>query len=380
MFLNELQNTVDEFFHGKYKIEKFLDSGTFGELYIIKHVFLDDLRVMKIVKEPLDSNSNINLILYEARLACQLKHENIVDIYDAGVIRISDEDNFIYFIMEYIPGGDLNQYIFSFIEYNILIPVYWVLTLIKQVSFGLSMLHSSHPPLVHGDLNPNNILLSFNSSDRVVVKLSDFGFSRKITSVNLNPVIEGTLPYMAPECFKNEYNPSTDIYALGVIFYILLTNHFPYNVDKFDLVELIDLRPWRNPLIPPSHYNDDVSSYLDEIVMKCLASNHEDRFSDANEIIIEIEKALENYSLFFDKKDYVVNNSVKKAFRLVKYEKKLSEAIEIIKDLEMVNVLEDVMSSGNFNELTDNQTIKIDNINELLNSTPKKDRCDGDFH
>ena len=181
MKFDDVKEIIDDFFQGKYKVEKFLGSSSFSDIYLIKHVFLNDLQVIKIIKKPLVLSSDLNLILYEARMACQLKHENIIDIYDAGIIQGSRGNDFtdlVYFIMEYVPGGDLKKYMLSFINSNILIPISWALFLVQQISFGLSYLHLSNPPVVHGDIKPSNILLSFNSQERIVIKLSDFGFSR----------------------------------------------------------------------------------------------------------------------------------------------------------------------------------------------------------
>lgn len=373
----DVKNIIDEFFQGKYKVVKFLGSSSFSEICLIKHVFLDVLQVIKIIKKPLASSSDLNLILYEARMACQLKHENIIDIYDAGIIPSSGDDestDLVYFIMEYVPGSDLRKYMISFINSNILIPVYWALFLTQQISFGLAYLHLSDPPIVHGDIKPSNILLSFNSQERIVIKLSDFGFSRKIPSTPFNSVIGGTKQFMARECFNNEVYPATDIYALGVIFYILLTNHFPYDVDKYTLVEIIEGKPWRNALIPPSKYNEDVSSDLDNIVMKCLAVNHQDRYLDANELLSAIKIYL-NENFQYDKETFIYNNTIKKAFRLALYEDKFDEAIAILKDSNMVNVLEEVMLVDTNPDYA-SQTIKVENISRIIKFKSKFDKQD----
>lgn len=369
----DVKEIIDDFFQGKYKVEKFLGSSSFSDIYLIKHVFLNDLQVIKIIKKPLVLSSDLNLILYEARMACQLKHENIIDIYDAGIIQGSRGNDFtdlVYFIMEYVPGGDLKKYMLSFINSNILIPISWALFLVQQISFGLSYLHLSNPPVVHGDIKPSNILLSFNSQERIVIKLSDFGFSRETSSTPYGSVIAGTRQFMAQECFKNEIYPSTDIYALGVIFYILLTNHFPYDVDKYTLVEIIEGKPWRNTLILPSRYNDKVSSDLDDIVMKCLAVNHQDRYLDANELLNAIEIYLdENFQ--YDKETFIYNNTIKKAFRLALYEDKFDEAIEILKDSNMVTVLEEVLVDANHDYAS--HTIIIENISQIIKFNNKFD-------
>ena len=368
MEFEDLKKILDEFFFGKYELVKFLKSSSFSEIYLIKHVFLEDLRVMKILKKPLNVGSDLNLFLYGARLICQLRHENIVNIYDAGIIPSYGENNsdFVYFIIEYVPGGDLSQYMYSFINNNMLIPISWILYLIKHISLGLSFLHSSYPPIVHGDIKPSNVLLSFNSQEHIVVKLSDFGFSSEIHSRLSDSAVAGTVQFMAPECFKKKKSPSADIYALGVIFYILLTNRFPYDIQKFNIVEILEEKPWRNPLVLPSEYNKKIPSALDDIVMKCLAFNYQDRFLDANELLNEIEEYIENF-YEYDKNIFHINNTLKKAFRLALYENNLQGAIDIIKGTDMMTILEEVVSSEDRSDFVSN-TIKVENLSNISNN------------
>lgn len=175
--------------------------------------------------------------------------------------------------MEYVPGGDLEQYLNSFIDSNISMSLYRVLDLMKQILEGLNVLHSSNPPIIHRDLKLNNILLSYNACGEIVIKISDFGFAKSVTT-NISDVdVVGTRPYMAPECFKKVASTRTDIYAVGVIFYQLLTNNFPYVIEEFSLNEMIEFKPWSNPLKAPSEFNEKISKILDEIVAKCLDRN-----------------------------------------------------------------------------------------------------------
>ena len=362
MNLHKIKSNIEDFFNGKYEFVDFLGSGAFADVYIVRHNFLDDLRVMKVIKENLSSTSKIDTILQEVKLISPLNHENIITIHDAGIFKI-DGFNYIYFIMEHVPGGDLNEYFNSFINSNVLIPVFWTLNLIKQITFGLEMLHSYSTPIIHGDLNPKNILLGFNSQDRVVVKLIDFGFSKKLMHENEKFNIAGTRPFMAPECFNKEFYPSTDIYSVGVIFYIFLTNHYPYDLIDFNFKDIMDGKPWNQELIPPSKYNENVSSKLDEIVVKCLDVDHNQRYQNASELNGEIENLLKSYSA--GEKEIDMNNSIKKALRLAKYENKKSEAIEILEDYDLSFLLSD-----NDSEVKDT-TVNLENISDLIDLDKK---------
>ena len=342
MDFNKTKQMVEGFFNGQYEVKKFLGEGSFAEVYLVNHVFLDDLRAMKIIKQPLKANSNNKAIFHEVSLATQLRHENIISIYDAGIISSFDNENKAYFVMEYVPGGDLEQYMNSFVNSNISMSIPRVLNLMKQILQGLNVLHSSNPVIVHRDLKLNNILLSYNSFGEIVIKISDFGFAKEITTDISDFEVAGTRPYMAPECFRKVSSTMTDIYAVGVIFYQLLTNSFPYGIEEFSLEEMLDAKPWKNALKPPSEYNDKISKELDEIVMKCLKINPEDRFHDASELLSSIEVIIDEFSPktqgipiiekeFEDEfSDYIMNDSIKEAFRLAKCENGLNEAIEIL--------------------------------------------------
>ena len=340
---NEVKALIENFFNGKFEVKKFLGEGSFANVYLVNHNYLDTLMAMKIIKEPLNISTNKKSIFHEVTLACQLRHENIISIYDAAEIPMEYNKNHAYFLMEYVSGGDLEQYLNSFIENDIFISVDRCLDLIKQILKGLNTLHSANPPIVHHDLKPNNVLLSFNSCGDIIVKLSDFGFAKEVTTSISDIDIAGTRPYMAPELFSKSISTKSDIYAVGVIFYQLLTNRYPYDVDKYTNEELIDLKPWNEDLKPPSYYNKKVFDKLDDIVLKSLDVNVENRYIDAGEFLKDVLDAIDEYhssQLVFEENiteeysddydDAVINDSIKKAFELAKCENGLSEAIEIL--------------------------------------------------
>lgn len=340
MDFNKAKHMVEEFFNGQYEVIKFLGEGSFAEVYLVKHNFLDDFRAMKIIKQPLSSTSNYKEVFQEVILATQLRHENIISIYDAGIIFTADKKDKAYFVMEYVPGGDLEQYLNSFIYSNLSMSIYRVLDLMKQILEGLNVLHSSNPPIIHRDLKLNNILLSYNACGEIVIKISDFGFAKDVTT-NISDVdVVGTRPYMAPECFKKVASTQSDIYAIGVIFYQLLTNNFPYDIDSYSLDEMLKSKPWMSPLKAPSEFNDKIPPKLDEIVGRCLDMNPQNRYANASELLDDINFIIKEYSSshidrfkndYEDEfSEYIINDSLRQAFQLAKCENKLSQAIEIL--------------------------------------------------
>ena len=346
--LDDIKQLVGEFFNGQYEVKKFLGEGSFAKVYLVKHNYLEDLRAMKIIKEPVSPTTNIKSVFKEVMLATKLRHENIISIYDAGIMSTfrQNKKDLAFFVMEYVQGGDLEQYLNSFINSDILMPIDKVLTLIKQILMGLNTLHMSNPPIIHRDLKLNNILLTFDNFGEIIVKISDFGFSKEVTTGISDIDIVGTRPYMAPECFNKEISTMTDIYAVGVIFYQLLTNNFPCDIGEFSMEDLLELNPWKTQFKHPSHYNKNVSTNLDEIVMKCLQTNPKDRYQNASELLYDVEIAINKLEPagYMDNAnepievscDYLINDSLKYAFRLAKRENGLDSAIEILEN-ELLN-------------------------------------------
>lgn len=344
MDFDEAKRLIEEFFNGKFEVKKFLGEGSFAKVYLVNHNYLDTLMAMKIVKEPLSISTNKKDVFREVTLACQLRHKNIISIFDAAEIsNFEDGKRHAYFVMEYVSGGDLEQFLNSFIENNLFMSIERSLSLIKQILNGLNTLHSANPPIVHRDLKPNNVLLSFNECGDIIIKISDFGFAKEVAT-NISDIdIAGTRPYMAPELFNKSVSLKSDIYAVGVIFYQLLTNHYPYDVDKYSNEELINLKPWREDLKAPSYYNENVSGDLDRIVLKCLEIDPSMRYHDAGDLLRDVEKVIDDIKsnqlvpqnnlddgYHEDYNEFIINDSVMEAFKLAKCENKLDEAIEIL--------------------------------------------------
>ena len=341
--LEEIKNLVGDFFNGQYDVKKFLGEGSFAKVYLVNHNYLDDLRAMKIIKEPISPTTNVKSVFKEVMLATKLRHENIISIYDAGIMsapNTKDNRDLAFFVMEYVQGGDLEQYLNSFIDSNLSMPIDRALNLMRQILMGLNTLHLSNPPIIHRDLKLNKRLLSDDTNGDIIVKISDFGFSKEVTTKISDIDIVGTRPYMAPECFKKVVSTMTDIYAVGVIFYQLLTNKFPYDIERFSDEEVYDLKPWQNQIKPPSHYNKNVPKALDGIVMKCLNMDPHKRYHNASELLNDVEIAINQLpqktenkiqnNMDDDYSDCLINDSLRNAFLIAKKENGLDEAIEIL--------------------------------------------------
>ena len=124
MDFNKAEQMVEEFFNGQYEVKKFLGEGSFAEVYLVKHNFLDDLRAMKIIKQPLSSTSDNKEIFQEVIVATQLRHENIISIYDADVISAKDNKNKAFFcngICSWRRFGTISEFFYRLQYFNVAI-------------------------------------------------------------------------------------------------------------------------------------------------------------------------------------------------------------------------------------------------------------------
>lgn len=189
--------------------------------------------------------------------------------------------------MEYIPGGTLVRFRRSYGAERV--PVETGVDLIKQVCRGLSLAHRAAPPIIHRDIKPQNILVGYEA-DGLRARLSDFGLAKEVNPLTLLATAAGTITFKPPEAFKGRRHtdsPSTDIFALGVTLYLLLTDELPYHVDR-------DQDWGKNPQAcrppkPPSHWNHLVDEVLDIIVLRCLDLNPKHRYQNATELLTSLD-------------------------------------------------------------------------------------------
>lgn len=379
---SKIKRMVEEYFRGQYIVEDFLGAGGFADVYLTRHKYLSDRRAMKINKEPLQPNTKIEGIFEEARLATLIRHQNVISIHDAGIISIygqdkkgffnfggnkgNREEKYAYFIMEYVAGGDLWKYWKSFRNHNRLMPIIEVIDIMKQICIGLNVLHSNDPnKIIHRDLKPQNLMVEFDDG-KPLIKITDFGLAKETANTMANVSVAGTPLYMAPECYKKKFSTMSDIYAVGVIFYQLLTNRFPFELDNYDMYDLFAGKPWENELELPSHYNSEVTPDIDDMVAKCLSMEPRQRYANAGELLDTLNHYMDNLgvdettiiytsqssssgsiynsdsdddevegieSIVTDDISETVEESLNRAFALAKQENKLKEAIEILERL-----------------------------------------------
>ena len=267
-----------------YEVERFLGEGAFAEVYRVRHKFLGR-QAMKVFKKPGMSASEVESMLSEAILLSRIGHPNIVRVFDANVIE-TDAGLRGYFTMENVAGGTLDSFWRSF--GSRLLPVPTAVDLARQICRGLAVAHSEHPPVIHRDLKPQNILVGYEASG-LRARISDFGLARRVNPLTLLASAAGTLPFKPPEVFADSKSdsPAGDVYAIGVTLYLMLSDCFPYEIGPdFSMVDPSD---FDKPPRPLAELNFDVDAVLSDIVMRCIARKAADRYPDAPALLAALD-------------------------------------------------------------------------------------------
>lgn len=272
-----------------YEVERLLGEGAFAEVYRVKHRFMGR-QAMKIFKAAGATLKNIERDIAEAILLSNIKHPNIVEVYDANILE-TVQGQFGYFTMTHMPGGTLERYWRSFGRE--LMPVEQVVEIMKQVCRGLAVSHSSSPAIVHRDIKPQNVLIGFGS-EGLQVRLSDFGLAKAVNPLTLLVSAVGTLGFKPPESLENIDSCASDIWAVGTTFYLLLTDEMPF--PMLDDRDIEDANRFLRPIRPPSIYNVNVDAGLESIIFRCLAASPTDRYVNASALLYDLEKWKPGYS------------------------------------------------------------------------------------
>jgi serine/threonine-protein kinase len=264
---------------GTFEVEKLLGEGAFAEVYRVKHRFLGR-QAMKVFKQPGMTEEVIQKMLAEAILLSHLGHPNIIRVFDANTFAHLGVDRG-YFTMEYVPGGTLEDLWHS--HGRSLMTATTAVELIRQVCQGLHCAHAQQPPVVHRDIKPQNIMVGYEN-DGLRARLSDFGLAKQANRLTLLATAAGTLAFKPPEALGNHSADSlaSDIWALGVTLYRLLTDRFPYEPagDWGWHPKSFEKKPR-----PPSAFNHDCDPGLDAIVARCIEVPLHRRYQSAAELL-----------------------------------------------------------------------------------------------
>lgn len=266
---------------GKYELISELGKGATSTVYLARDPFSGRQVAIKLLNlagmEAREGERFKKLFLTEASLAGKLEHPYIATIYDAVIT-----DDVSYLVMEYVGGGTLERYC----QVDNLLPTDQVIEIVFKCCRALN--YACDHGIIHRDIKPENVLVV----DGTDIKISDFGAAiiKKGDTTETRQVV-GSLAYMSPQQAQEmELTQQADIYSLGVMFYKMLTGSLPFaTADETGLLfQILHVDP---PL--PSTYRMDLPRLIDDIVMKSMAKNLEDRYQSWEEFEQELTSASE---------------------------------------------------------------------------------------
>src|SRR4051794_2543375 len=260
-----------------------------GAVYLAEHPLIGKRVALKVIHRELAGNREVvSRFFQEARAVNKIGNEHIVEIHDFGVTPGGDH----FYIMEYLEGRTLA----SALTHEKALDVMRSLHIGAQIASALAAAHASG--IIHRDLKPDNIMLMARLGEQDFVKVLDFGLAKMFSAENAVKtaagVLLGTPQYMSPEACesKRDIDHRTDIYALGVLLFQMMTGSLPFEGETMGevLVKQVTMLPpaprAMNPAIPPS---------VEQILLRCLAKPVDARFAtmlDLREALLDPEAYL----------------------------------------------------------------------------------------
>ena len=270
--------------NGRYKIQSLIGTGGMAAVYLAKDLILDRLVAIKVLRLDFRQNDDaMRRFRREALSATQLTHPNIVGVYDVGQ---SQEMNYI--VMEYVEGTDLKDYVR---QRGALHPIEAVRIMMQIVS-AIADAHQNR--IIHRDIKPQNILIDREGN----VKITDFGIAVALSDTSLTPTntLLGSVHYLSPEQARGGMATiQTDIYALGIVLYELLTGRVPFDGES---AVSIALKHFQEPLPPVMNPSVMIPQSLENIVLKATAKDPMNRYRSCYEMFQDLKTCLDSTRLY----------------------------------------------------------------------------------
>ena len=289
---------------GKYYLLERISVGGMAEVFKSKSFgeagFERLVAVKRILPSIAEDQEFIAMFVDEAKLAVQLTHPNIAQIFELGKVGES------YFIaLEYVAGKDMRAIFERAKKRNETIPVPMACFMVMKLCEGLDYAHNKKDSagrsleLVHRDVSPQNILVSYDGD----VKLIDFGIAKAASKSSKTQagILKGKFGYMSPEQVRGlQIDRRSDIFAVGICLYELLTTERLF-VGESDFSTLEKVR--NVEITPPTAYNKKIPEELENIVLKALAKHPEDRYRSAMDLHDDLQSFMYTSGNFFARKD-----------------------------------------------------------------------------
>jgi eukaryotic-like serine/threonine-protein kinase len=285
---------VDPVPFGKYQLLERIAVGGMAEIFLARQTEgSEKTLVIKRIRPHLSRQTAfVKMFLNEAKLAAQLNHRNVVQIYDLGKIGES------YFIaMEHIRGRDMRRIIPKADAQGIPFPMVYALKIASSVCEGLYYAHQKHDlygnplSIVHRDITPENVMVSFDG----VVKILDFGIAKAAGQIEQSRggEIKGKLSYMSPEqCMGLPLDQRSDLFSLGAVLYEWVTGYQLFTGDS-EVAILKSISEGK--IYSPSYFKADIPDAVEAILMRALEKDRDKRYQTAWDLQSDVDKLLAEY-------------------------------------------------------------------------------------
>ncbi len=274
---------VGDLLAGKYRVERILGEGGMGVVVAAHHELLDQHVAVKLLYQDIADREAQSRLLLEARAAAKLQSEHVARVVDVD----TGNDGLPFIVMELLDGADLCQ----IADARGALPRWLVVDYVLQALEGLAHAHARS--IIHRDLKPSNLFLANRADGTQIIKILDFGISksmeeqgptsRRAQQLTGGRSVLGSPPYMSPEQVRSPktVDHRTDIWSLGIVMYELLTNSMPFGGDQIQetFAQILEKQPQ-----PIRQIVSGVPEGLERVVMRCMAKNRDERFSDVGEL------------------------------------------------------------------------------------------------
>ena len=290
----------------RYEIIQKVGLGGMATVYKAKDRVLNRFVAVKILRDEFTTDSEfIKRFNVEAQAAGSLNHPNIVGVYDVG-----NEDNLYYIVMELVKGKTLKE----IIDIDGVLPWKWSVNVAIQIASALEVAHKNN--IVHRDIKPHNIIIT----EEGLAKVTDFGIAKAVSNSTITAFGStlGSVHYFSPEHAKGGITDAkSDLYSLGVVLYEMLTGKVPFDADT---PVSIALKHMQEAPIPPKEANPNIPSGLNDIIMKSMQKDPNDRYTSATEMLQDLRDVIKNPEGSFMTKPYALSNGETQRFEPLKNE------------------------------------------------------------
>ncbi len=288
----------------RYKILKLIGGGGMSNVYLAHDMILNRDVAIKVLRYDFTNEDELHRRFQrEALSVTSLTHPNIVSIYDVG-----DDGDLHYIVMEYVEGKTLKQYIQEFAPIS---PARCV-HIMKELTSAIANAHENH--IIHRDIKPQNILMDAEGN----VKITDFGIAMTLSATSFTQTnsVLGTVHYLSPEQARGgTATNKSDIYALGIVLYELLTGELPFSGESAVSIALKHLQT-ETPSVRAS--DATIPQSLENVVLKATAKDASHRYATVEEMQEDLETILAPTRINEPKFKAPIDNDITKAIPIIK--------------------------------------------------------------